>query len=156
MQQDQQPQQAPPQEPAQGQQPQQAGPVNENIEELIETVVAENLESVNQEFENLYEELDFIEEQMENLEERVEELEIRDDEDQQEFVQKVDEMEDHIDSYESRIGGLEKAFQQVLPSLVENVRDLTGLVQEIKQERGIETDTEVSEEDVDNVDFEDW
>jgi hypothetical protein len=134
------------------------GPVDQRVEELIETIVAENFQRVTEEFQNMYEELDLIEEELEDLDQRVHDLEVRDDEDQQEFVQKVDEMEDHIDSYQSRIGGLEKAFQQVLPNLVDNVRDLTSLVQEMKQQEGIETNTDVSEQDVEEVneELQDW
>jgi len=132
--------------------------VDQGTEELIETIVAENFQKVKAEFENMYEELDTIEEAVEDLENRVHDLEVRDDEDQEQFVQKVDEMEDHIDSYQSRIGGLEKAFQQVLPNLVDNVRDLTSLVQEMKQEKGIQTETNVSTQEMEQVDeqLEDW
>ncbi|WP_414837872.1 hypothetical protein ACK3SF_00500 [Candidatus Nanosalina sp. VS9-1] len=127
--------------------------VDPQIEELIETIIAENFQKVETEFQNVYSELDMIEEKLEELDSRVHDLEVRDDEDQKEFVQKMDEVEDHIDSYESRIGGLEKAFQQILPSLVDNIRDLTGLVQEIKREQGIETDSSVSNQEVDDIDM---
>ena len=127
--------------------------VDPQIEELIETIIAENFQKVETEFQNVYEELDVMTEKLEELDDRVHDLEVRDDEDQQEFVQKMDEVEDHIDSYESRIGGLEKAFQQILPSLVDNIRDLTGLVQEIKRDQGIETDTNVSSGEVDDIDM---
>lgn len=133
-----------------------AGKVDPAVEELIETIVAENFQRVKTEFENVYSELDTIEEELEDLEQRVHDLEVRDDEDQEQFIEKMDEIEEHIDNYESRIGGLEKAFQQVLPSLVDNVRDLTGLVQEIKQERGIETDASVSQDEMEDMDMDDW
>ncbi len=140
---------------------QQAAPQGQNVqntgvEELVETIVAENFEMVEAEFENVYREIDEVKEKVEELDQRVHDLEVRDDEDQTQFIQKMDEIEDNIDSYQSRIGGLEKAFQQVLPSLVDNVRELTDLVQEIKQERGIETSSEVSQEDIDKVDLEEW
>lgn len=133
-------------------------PVDQNVEELIETIVAENFQRVTAEFENVYEELDALEEEIEDLEHRIHDLEVRDDEDQEQFVEKVNEMEEHIDSYQSRIGGLEKAFQQVLPNLVDNVRDLTQLVQEIKQEKGIETQTNVNSQEVEGMEeeLEDW
>lgn len=133
-----------------------AGEVDPAVEELIETIVAENFQRVKTEFENVYSELDTIEKELEDLEQRVHDLEVRDDEDQEQFIEKMDEIEQHIDDYESRIGGLEKAFQQVLPSLVDNVRDLTGLVQEIKQERGIETDASVSEDNMEEMNMDDW
>ncbi len=146
-------QQGPPQEPAQ----REGEGVDPQVEELVETIVAENFQRVTAEFQNVYEELDALEEEVEELDHRVHDLEVRDDEDQEQFVQKVEEMENHIDSYQSRIGGLEKAFQQVLPNLVDNVRDLTQLVQEIKQEKGIETSTNISEQEMEDMDqLEDW
>ncbi|MFB6190394.1 MAG: hypothetical protein ABEJ91_02370 [Candidatus Nanohaloarchaea archaeon] len=151
----QQPEQPPQQPPAQQQQTRNRE-ASGDVEELVETIVAENLDRVETEFENVYGEIDELKDIAEDLEQRVHDLEVRDDEDNQEFIQKVDEMEEHIDSYQSRIGGLEKAFQQVLPSLVDNVRDLTELVQEIKTERGIETDKNVSKQDIDDIDVEDW
>lgn len=129
---------------------------SEDIEALIETIVAENFQMVEEEFENLYTEIDNIRDQLEELDQRVHDLEVRDDEDQTQFVQKMDELEENIDNYQSRIGGLEKAFQQVLPSLVDNVRELTGLVQEMKQEKGIETESSVSKKDIDDINFDEW
>jgi archaellum component FlaC len=142
-----------PQEQQQAGQQQQGGGVDPQVEELIETIIAENFQKVETEFQNVYSELDVIEDELEDLEKRVHDLEVRDDEDQKEFVEKMDEIESHIDSYESRIGGLEKAFQQMLPSLVDNIRDLTSLVQEIKQEQGIETDSSVSSQEVEDIDM---
>ncbi len=134
----------------------QNGAQNNGVEELVETIVAENFEMVESEFENVYREMDEMKEKIEDLDERVHDLEVRDDEDQTQFIQKMDEIEDNIDSYQSRIGGLEKAFQQVLPSLVDNVRELTDLVQEIKQERGIETSSSINKDDIEDMDMEDW
>lgn len=146
------PQNNAPQRQAQG--PKQAPDASsEEVEELIETIISEKFELVEKEFENVYEELDTFAEEIEELKQRVHDLEVRDDEDQREFIEKIDEVEEHIDRYDSRIGGLEKAFQQVLPSLVDNVRDLTNLVQELKQEKGVETDTNVSEEDIKDLDW---
>lgn len=130
--------------------------VNDSVEEMVETIVAENLERVEREFENAYSEIDEIKAQLEDFEERIHDLEVRDDEDQTQFIQKMDELEEDIDSYQARMGGLEKAFQQILPSLVDNVRDLTSLVQEIKQERGIQTESNMSQEDIQDIDMEDW
>jgi len=127
-----------------------------NVEELIETIVAENFERVENEFENVYSEIDALKERAEDFEQLIHDLEVRDDEDDKQVIQKMDDIEGDIEEYQSRIGGLEKAFQQVLPSLVDNVRDLTSLVQEIKQERGIETSSDVDQDDIEDIDMEDW
>jgi hypothetical protein len=142
----------------QGQQPmnQQSSGAAGDVEELIETIVAENFERVENEFENVYSEIDEMKEQLDDMENRMHDLEVRDDEDETQVIQKMDDLEQDINEYQSRIGGLEKAFQQVLPSLVDNVRDLTQLVQEIKQERGIETSSNVDQEDIDDIDMEEW
>lgn len=133
----------------------QQGGIPAQEEELIETIVAENFERVREEFKNAYSEIDELKQKQEELEERVHDLEVRDDEDQTQFVEKMNDLEEDINSYQSRIGGLEKAFQQVLPSLVDNVRQLTSLVQEIKQERGIETESNVTKDDIEDIDVED-
>ncbi len=129
---------------------------NGSVEEIVETIVAENLERVEREFESAYSEIDELKQKVEEIDERVHDLEVRDDEDQTQFIQKMDELEEDIDSYQARMGGLEKAFQQILPSLVDNVRDLTSLVQEIKQERGIETESNMNQDDIQDIDMEDW
>lgn len=141
----------------QQQQPRQGAPnIDPATEELIETIVAENMDAIFDQFEEIFQDIDSMKERLDDFEQRIHDLEVRDDEDQQQFVQKVDEMEDHIDSYQSRIGGLEKAFQQVLPSLVDNVQDLTALVQEIKKQNNIETSRDLPSSDMEDMDMEGW
>lgn len=103
-------------------------------EELIETIVSEHFTDVEDEFNAVYSDLDDLEGRVQELEDEVEELEIREDEDQQEVVQKVEEIEDYLAESQSRIGGMEKAFEQVLPSLVENTRELSTLVKDMQEE----------------------
>lgn len=132
-----------------------SGRVDQATEELVETIVAENLDQLEREFTNIYDEIDQLRKEMDEIDQRIHDLEVN-DKDEQEYIQKVDEMQESIDSYQSRIGGLEKAFQEVLPSLVENVRDITALVHEIKSEKNIETDKDVSEEDISDIDIDEW
>lgn len=128
--------------------------VDSSIEELVEMVISENFKQVENEFENVYDEIDKIVEEVSDMKQRLHDLEVRKEEQETQVVDKMDELKTDIDNYESRIGGLEKAFQQVLPSLVDNVRELTDLVQEMKQEKGIETDASVSEDEIEGM--EDW
>lgn len=104
-------------------------------EALIETIIEEKLIDIEDEFDELYKELDSLIERIEKVEMKVHDLETRRDEDEKEFVQKVNNIEEYMEESHSRIGGLEKAFQQTLPSLVENVRDLTDLVQDMKKRK---------------------
>ncbi len=109
--------------------------ISQEQEELIETIIEEKIIDIEDEFETVYERLEELEDNVDELQQDVHDLKIRKDEDEREFLQKMEEMEDYLESSESRIGGLEKAFQQTLPSLVENVRDLTELVEDMRQEQ---------------------
>ena len=109
--------------------------VPEDIEELIEVIVSEKLIDIEEEFDEVHSEMDELKEKVDEIQERLHEVEIRKDEDEKKFISKVNEMEDYLETSQSRIGGLEKALQQVLPSLVDNVRELTSLVQDMKEEK---------------------
>jgi len=109
--------------------------ISESEEELIETIVEEKIIDIEDEFENIYVQIEEMQDRLEDMQDDVEELQIRKDEDEQEFIQKVDEMEEYLETSQSRIGGLEKAFQQTLPTLVDNVRDLTDLVKDMKEDQ---------------------
>lgn len=103
-------------------------------EALIETIVEEKLIDLEDEFQSLYNIINDLQERVNTLEKQVRELNTKKEEDEKEFIQRVQEIEEYLESSQSRIGGLEKAFQQTLPSLVENVRDLTDLVRDMKDE----------------------
>ncbi len=107
--------------------------VPETTEELIEVMIAEKMIDVEDEFEKIHNKIKDLEKIVFELRDQVKELKIRKNEDEKKFLTKVTEIEDFLENSQSRIGGLEKALQQVLPTLVENVRDLTGVVQEVKK-----------------------
>ncbi|MCD6449277.1 MAG: hypothetical protein J7L34_02050 [Thermotogaceae bacterium] len=44
----------------------------------------------------------------------------------------ISESTSHIENIESRVGSVEMAFKEFLPKLTENVRALSGIVNEIK------------------------
>ncbi|MDY6770578.1 MAG: hypothetical protein SV186_01325 [Candidatus Nanohaloarchaea archaeon] len=109
--------------------------ISQEEEELIETIIEEKIIDIEDEFETIYGRIESLEDTVDQLQEDVHDLKIRKEEDEQEFLQKMEEMEDYLENSQSRIGGLEKAFQQTLPSLVENVRDLTELVEDMREEQ---------------------
>lgn len=53
---------------------------------------------------------------------------------QQQIISKIDGFGESVEGTNSRIGSLEKAFKETLPSLIEAVRDLSDLVQRFKKE----------------------
>lgn len=110
--------------------------LSEEVEEMIEIIVKEHFTEVEDEFANVYTEIDELAAKLDAVTQQLQEIEIRGDEDEKEFIQKVDEIEEYIQQEQSQLGGMERAFEQVLPSLVENVRELSELVKEMKQDRG--------------------
>ncbi|MDY6778131.1 MAG: hypothetical protein SVU32_05670, partial [Candidatus Nanohaloarchaea archaeon] len=94
-------------------------------EELIETIVEEKIIDIEDELENVYDQLESLKDRVDDLEQDVHDLKVREEEDEKQVVQKVDELEQYMEESQSRIGGLEKAFQQTLPSLVENSQDFS-------------------------------
>jgi DNA-binding transcriptional MerR regulator len=50
------------------------------------------------------------------------------------------EMDDRLEELEARIGGLEKAFKQFLPSLTKNIESLSDMIHEMKEKRGLEAE----------------
>ncbi|MBI5061263.1 MAG: hypothetical protein HZB67_03035 [Candidatus Aenigmarchaeota archaeon] len=45
------------------------------------------------------------------------------------------EFEDKVEELEARVGGLEKAFKQFLPSLTKNIEELADMIHEMKERR---------------------
>lgn len=109
--------------------------LSEEVEEMIEIIVKEHFTEVEDEFANVYAEIDELAARIDALRDEVKELTVREDEDEKEFIQKVDEIEEYIQQEQSQLGGMERAFEQVLPSLVQNVRELSELVKDMKQEQ---------------------
>jgi DNA-binding transcriptional MerR regulator len=50
------------------------------------------------------------------------------------------EQEDALEELEARVGGLEKAFKQFLPSLTQNIESLSDMIHEMKERRGLEAE----------------
>ncbi len=54
-----------------------------------------------------------------------------------ELETKVAELAEQFDELEARIGGLEKAFKQFLPSLTRNIEALSKMIHEMKEKHGV-------------------
>ncbi len=109
--------------------------VSPEEEELIEIIVSEHMTDVDEQLDQFRTELNALREDFQELQQQFNEIDIRKDEDEKVVIQKVNEMEDYFEQTSSRMGGMEKALQQVLPSLVENVRDLSTVVREMKEDQ---------------------
>lgn len=107
--------------------------IPERTEELIEIIVSEKMIDIEEEFEKIRAQISKINKTLGDLDSRLKELEIRKDEDEKKFLTKMEELEEFLENSQSRIGGLEKALQQVLPTLVENMKNVTASVREMKK-----------------------
>ncbi len=154
-----QPSQAPPAEPAQPQpvqQPVQQEPlppvssgsssggdydthtgdmgISPEEEELIEIIVSEHMSQVDNHLDQIWDEIETLKQDMKELKVQVDEISIRKEESENMFVESMDTVQEHFEQTQARMGGMEKALQQVLPSLVENVRELSTIVEDMRED----------------------
>lgn len=58
------------------------------------------------------------------------------------FERKLSDLETKLTDMEARINGIEKAFKQFLPSLTDNIRNLSNMIKDMKRSTGISVDEE--------------
>ena len=103
------------------------------IEELVEGVVEEKWQRFSEELKLVDDKFDKIRVGFEQLKQAVEakkEIPSKD------FGAEIEELSKRFEDLEARIGGLEKAFKQFLPSLTRNIESLSGMVHEMKRKGG--------------------
>ncbi len=98
------------------------------VEELVEGIIEDKMKSVSKEIEGLKEKFAGIRSDIEEIRKaRKQNIDVSD------LTIRVNEMETKLMDLGVRVGALEKAFKQLLPSLVDNVHNLSRLVHELKQ-----------------------
>lgn len=103
-------------------------------EEYVEYLVRERMGGVDEkinEFTIRYEEL---EKRMQTVWDQLNTIASGRSSEQQQILQKIDVLKDGMVEMETRLGSLEKAFRETLPSLIESVRALSDLVGRVKRE----------------------
>jgi len=50
---------------------------------------------------------------------------------------KISDITEQMEDLQARVGGLEKAFKQFLPSLTKNMESLSNLIHEMKEKQGM-------------------
>lgn len=106
------------------------------LEELIEEIIEEKWSGVRQNIQKMETGNEDLKNKIHSLEERIEGLENKHQKEKEKLEDKVDRTFNHIENIESRVNSVEKAFKEFLPSLTENVRSLSGIVNELKEETG--------------------
>jgi hypothetical protein len=103
------------------------------IEELIEGVIEEKWEKFNKKFKKYEEDLERVGVTIKAFEKKVED--VKNEPESAEFKMKTDVLNNRIEELEARVGGLEKAFKQLLPSLTRNIENLSSIIHEMKDSR---------------------
>lgn len=99
------------------------------VEELVEGVVEEKWQKFDEMLKKMRDEFEKIKIEMRQLEEKIgegREVPIKDETGVTEFSNRLEDLE-------ARIGGLEKAFRQFLPSLTTNIESLSEMVHSMRR-----------------------
>jgi len=102
------------------------------LEELIQEIIEEKWKDVEGELNEIQKGFIQIQDQIQYLTDRLDKLEKKEEEKKKELKEMISESTSHIENIESRVGSVEMAFKEFLPKLTENVRALSGIVNEIK------------------------
>lgn len=105
---------------------------NENIDAHIETIVEERLDSFKSEISNIEKDMEKIHDQIENLDVSMKQLEQRVQDTVDGISRKFDALEAKFEEVEPKISSIEKAFKDVIPNLIDNVREITEIVRKHK------------------------
>jgi DNA-binding transcriptional MerR regulator len=93
------------------------------MEEMLESVLENKLQKFSTDLKGVREELTKISEEIMNVKKSPAVMQTS--EVPHDFIEKVDDLE-------ARVGGLEKAFRQFLPSLTENIESLAKMIHELR------------------------
>ncbi len=105
------------------------------LEELVEEIVEEKWRQGIVEMKDVEKAIVQLQDQVRFLEEKIKHVEKAGDEKKDDLKNILEESSTHIESIESRVGSVEKAFKEFLPSLTENVRSLSGIVDKIEKSK---------------------
>ncbi|MCX6815662.1 MAG: hypothetical protein NT120_02330 [Candidatus Aenigmarchaeota archaeon] len=104
---------------------------NAILEELVEGVIDEKWQKFETRISKVDETFDKIRAEIRQFEERV--SQDRKQSPTRDLEIKISDIGEQIDDLDARVGGLEKAFKQFLPSLTRNIEALSNMIHEIKE-----------------------
>ncbi|MCD6367959.1 MAG: hypothetical protein J7L45_02625 [Candidatus Aenigmarchaeota archaeon] len=103
------------------------------LEELIEEIVEEKLADIRNSIDGIQREFGQIQEQIDVLNQRIDKLESSEKEREKQIKDMLEESSSQMQRIEGRIGSVERAFKEFLPTLTENVRSLSAIVEKMKK-----------------------
>jgi hypothetical protein len=103
-------------------------------EEYIEYVVKEKMTESKKSIDEIVFKAKDLEKRMDTLHEQINVLIQTRTSEQTQLLNRIDSFRGVMEDVEIRLGGMEKAFKETLPALIESVRALSDLVQRLKRE----------------------
>jgi hypothetical protein len=103
-------------------------------EEYIEYVVKEKMTESRRSIDEIVLKAKDLEKRMDTLHEQINVLIQTRTSEQTQLLNRIDSFRGVMEDVEIRLGGMEKAFKETLPALIESVRALSDLVQRLKRE----------------------
>ncbi|MBW6452058.1 MAG: hypothetical protein K0B02_05015 [DPANN group archaeon] len=107
------------------------------LEAHIETIVEERLEMLKNTIESIENALERTHEEIDNLDISMKQLEKRNQETIEIISNKFDSLDTKFDNINPKIVSIEKAFKDVIPNIIDNMRELTEIV---KKEKHVDID----------------
>ncbi len=103
------------------------------VEELVEGIVEEKWQRFQDEMTRFEEGLEGVKADMKVFEERIDAA--KKESPTAELESRSNELADHLEDLDARVGGLERAFKQMLPSLTRNIESLSAMINEMKSKQ---------------------
>ncbi len=112
-----------------------APPSAGELEEIVESVVDEKWKELQDGMEDMHERLDAMEAKITYLDVQINTLKDAGSAERSVIESKIDEYKDGIEGIESRIGSIEKAFKETLPSMIDSVKSVTEVVGKLRAQQ---------------------
>ncbi len=104
-----------------------------SVEELVEAVVNERWVKFEEKL-STYDKRDVgLQQQIQDLKKQVEELKNETRQKESTLIEKLDEFGGNLDKSQARIGSIESAFREFVPTLAKNVKSLADVVERLKK-----------------------
>jgi DNA-binding transcriptional MerR regulator len=101
------------------------------VEELVEGVVESKWKKFDEKIEKLNAEVNSLRDATRNVKPR------ENPGDSKEYEEKMNMISSQVDDLSARVGGLEKAFKQFLPSLTNNIQSLSNIIHTMKKQQRV-------------------
>ena len=109
---------------------------NEEIEELVESVIDEKWDELSKDITKVVEWKNDVETRLNKIDQKFESLKSEFDKLHEAIIGKIGEYDKNILTVGAEIKAMEKVFSKVLPVFTENVNELSRITQKVKRDKG--------------------